>query len=65
LSYTLVRVFVNLKTVDESVVGVALTLTFPESISASKVARDAPVLIVPNSFKYTLVPSCNTFNVVT
>ena len=50
-SYTLVRVFVNLKTVDESVVGVALTLTLPELISASKVARDAPVLIVPNSFR--------------
>ena len=46
-------------------VGVARTLTFPELISASKVASAAPVLIVPNSFKYTLVPSCNTFNVVT
>jgi len=51
LSYTLVRVFVNLKTVDESVVGVALTLTLPELISASKVASAALVLIVPNSFK--------------
>ena len=64
-SYTLVRVFVNLNTVDESVVGVALTLTLPELISASKDARDAPVLIVPNSFKNTVEPSCNTFKVVT
>ena len=64
-SYTLVRVFVNLKTVDESVVGVALTLTLPELISASKDASAAPVLIVPNSFKYTSVPSCRTFKVVT
>ena len=46
-------------------VGVARTLTLPELISASKVARDADVLIVPNSFKYTSVPSCNTFKVVT
>ena len=50
---------------DESVVGVARTLTFPELISASKDARDAPVLIVPNSFKNTVEPSCNTFKVVT
>ena len=64
-SYTLVRVFVILKTVDESEAGVALTLTFPEFISASKVARIAPVLMVPNSLKYTLDPSCNTFKVVT
>ena len=31
----------------------------------SKDARDAPVLIVPNSFKNTSVPSCKTFKVVT
>ena len=47
--HTLVKTLDNLKTVELEVVGVPLTLTLPELISASNVARATPVLIVPNS----------------
>jgi hypothetical protein len=46
-----------LKTVDVAEDGVARSLTLPEFISASKVARDVPVFTVPNSVIYADVPS--------
>jgi hypothetical protein len=47
--YALIRFLYILNTVDVAVVGVASILTFPEFISAVKVANTEPVLIVPNS----------------
>ena len=63
--YTLVRTFETLNVVDVAELGVALTLTLPEFISASNDARDVDVVfIVPNSDKKTPDPSCKTFSVV-
>jgi hypothetical protein len=48
--HTFVSVFEILNTVDELELGVALTLTLPEFMSASNVARESDVVfIVPNS----------------
>tara|TARA_B100000963_G_C22164424_1_gene467417 strand:- start:96 stop:305 length:210 start_codon:yes stop_codon:yes gene_type:complete len=63
--HTFVNTFETLNVVDELELGVALTLTLPEFISASNDARDVDVVfIVPNSDKKTLDPSCRTFKVV-
>ena len=47
--YALIRFLYILNIVEDSEVGVANTHTFPEFMSAVKVAKIAPVLIVPNS----------------
>jgi len=63
--HTFIKVLEILNTVESLDEGVALTLTLPEFMSASNVARESDVVfIVPNSDRKTFVPSCTRFNVV-